>query len=153
MATTFNIVEARDAKSFVITGTTEALSLTLTVENNFGDTFTPVTISGDNLTLFKTTGLTISATDVGASNGYFKDGVYTLTLNDGVTPVTITEGFAALVTKDVMEEVLSYRVYFPESGKKIVQEKTMLLFALDCAAAVGDSDSFQTFIEILQRLK
>lgn len=153
MATTFNILEKVDASGFTISGTTDATSLTLTIQNNYNDTFTPVTITGENLTLFETTGLFISAIDVGATEGYFKDGIYTFILNDGVIPVSITEGFAAIVTKDVIGEALSYKVYFPESYKKIIQEKMMFLSFLDYAASIGDADSFQIFIETLQRLK
>jgi len=96
-------------------------------------------------------GFTINAADVGVEK--FKDGIYTFKLDDGTTTISLTEGFAAIVTEDVIKDALSYRIYQPIAIKQRIQEKMMLLNFLYYASSIGDSDSFQSIIEMLQRMK
>ena len=150
----FSIIERNDALGFIIKGSTDKTSLVLTIVNNYQDTFKPIIIDGENLMAFLSdSGFTINAVDVGVEK--FKDGIYTfeLSVNDGTTTISLTEGFAAIVTEDVIKDALSYRIYQPIAIKQRIQEKMMLLNFLYYASSIGDSDSFQSIIEMLQRMK
>ena len=148
----FSIIERNDALGFIIKGSTDETSLVLTIVNNYQDTFNPITIKEENLMAFLSdSGFTINAADVGVEK--FKDGIYTFELDDGTTTISLTEGFAAIVTEDVIKDALSYRIYQPIAIKQRIQEKMMLLNFLYYASSIGDSDSFQSIIEMLQRMK
>ena len=148
----FSIIERNDALGFIIKGSTDETSLVLTIVNNYQDTFKPIIIEKENLMAFLSdSGFTINAADVGVEK--FKDGIYTFELDDGTTTISLTEGFAAIVTEDVIKDALSYRIYQPIAIKQRIQEKMMLLNFLYYASSIGDSDSFQSIIEMLQRMK
>lgn len=148
----FSIIERNDALGFIIKGSTDKTSLVLTIVNNYQDTFKPIIIEKENLMAFLSdSGFTINAADVGVEK--FKDGIYTFELDDGTTTISLTEGFAAIVTEDVIKDALSYRIYQPIAIKQRIQEKMMLLNFLYYASSIGDSDSFQSIIEMLQRMK
>lgn len=148
----FSIIERNDALGFIIKGSTDKTSLVLTIVNNYQDTFKPIIIEKENLMAFLSdSGFTINAVDVGVEK--FKDGIYTFKLDDGTTTISLTEGFAAIVTEDVIKDALSYRIYQPIAIKQRIQEKMMLLNFLYYASSIGDSDSFQSIIEMLQRMK
>jgi len=148
----FSIIERNDALGFIIKGSTDETSLVLTIVNNYQDTFNSIIIEEENLTAFLSdSGFTINAVDVGVEK--FKDGIYIFELKDGTTTISLTEGFAAIVTEDVIKDALSYRIYQPIAIKQRIQEKMMLLNFLYYASSIGDSDSFQSIIEMLQRMK
>jgi len=148
----FSIIERNDALGFIIKGSTDETSLVLTIVNNYQDTFKPIIIEEENLMAFLSdSGFTINAADVGVEK--FKDGIYTFELKGETTTISLTEGFAAIVTEDVIKDALSYRIYQPIAIKQRIQEKMMLLNFLYYASSIGDSDSFQSIIEMLQRMK
>ena len=155
----FNVLEKPDASAFTIVneGTDVATNATLTITSpNTDDTEATIVITGDDLIAFNGDGLNIifSSTSFTGVNGKFEDGIYNFNIvADNSDEGDHVEGFAAIITAEVIKDALSYRTRMTKAVKEYIQEKMMLLNNLAYAASTGNQDSFNSNLSILQRMR
>lgn len=155
---TFDVLEAANAESFNIyseeesdiTGTV-TLEVTTPDETSYTKEFTV-----DELAEFNSSaGLDITANALIGST-VFADGIYTFTLTEvstGFDESTLTEGFAAVITKSVMIDSIAYDVNMTKAEKDYHNERIRLLNNLAYSAQIGATSKFTENLEILQRME
>lgn len=151
----FNVLEKADATGFNIYKTGGADAVTgqeLTLIDPQDDTYTYIFSELDAVEFNAgLSGLEINVSDITGGSS-FPDGIYKFSF-DTVADSSHTEGFAAVITLEVIKESLSYRPRLTKAVKEYIQEKIMLLNNLSYAAAISDEEAFNSNLEILQRMR
>lgn len=151
----FDVLEAANAESFNIyseeesdvTGTV-TLEVVAPDETSYTKEFTAEELAEFN----SSDGLDITANTL-VGDTTFTDGIYTFNLDGTFDESTVTEGFAAVITKSVMIDSIAYDVNMTKAEKDYHNERIRLLNNLAYSAQIGATSKFTENLEILQRME